>query len=282
MALPSSLQFESEQDFTENFVIPLLTRLGYALVLNYHGATEFGKDLIVGEFDRFIHVRYHAIQVKYVPSIGLSDSHDLVRDCEQAFKNPFHHPHTGQYHLISTFYVINGGSISEKATTHFFSSVKSQYGDNTRLVDGKALLQLDRSATVIGVEPVRAVLTGLLLEIRYNTSTVHRVCSSLRKMLEEDSPYPMQRVSSEATGSYLHRPHAFLLDHLGLLEEYWQNTTMFNRIVDSIDTQLSAADYRKTRAEAAYPVGDRIEQVGATLLAAIARQIAQLGPLVTP
>ncbi len=124
MVFPSGFAFSSEDHFIETFVIPLLNRLGYSLVLNYHGSTEFGKDLIIGEFDRFSHVRYHGIQVKYVPSISLSAADDLIRDCHQAFKNPFRHPQTGHEQRISTFYAINGGSISDQSKTHFFPAFR--------------------------------------------------------------------------------------------------------------------------------------------------------------
>lgn len=40
MVFSSSFQFESEQQCTGKFVIPLLTRWGYVRVLNAHGATE--------------------------------------------------------------------------------------------------------------------------------------------------------------------------------------------------------------------------------------------------
>jgi len=282
MAFPPAFKFDSEDHFIETFVVPLLNRLGYSLVLNYHGTSEFGKDLIIGGFDRFSHVRYDAIQVKYKPSIGLSDADDLIRDCHQAFKNPFRHPQTGQDHRISTFYAINGGSISDQSRTHFFASVQANYGDNARLLDGKALIQLDRSATVIGVEPVRSILSGILLELQFNAQVVGHVCEGLEHMLDADGPYPMQRLSSEATSSFLQRPNTSLIQHIGLLQQYWQSVTMFNRIVDSIGTSLSAGDYRKGRAEGAYQVRDHINGMANQLAPLVSAQLVQLGPLLIP
>ncbi|MDP2754082.1 MAG: hypothetical protein Q8P40_06790 [Nitrospirota bacterium] len=80
MAIPPEFNFANEDEFTQEFLIPLLQRLGFSLVVNYHGSSEFGKDLIFAELDRFGHVRYHGLQAKYEPS-------------------------------ISSFYSINGGSI---------------------------------------------------------------------------------------------------------------------------------------------------------------------------
>ncbi len=269
-------------NFTDRLVVPLLNRLGYSLVIHYHGTTEFGKDLIIGEFDRFSHVRYHGIQVKYKPSISLSDTDDLIRDCHQAFKNPFRHPHTGQDHRISSFYVINGGTISDQSKMHFFSSVQSDYADNARLLDGKSLIQLDRSATVIGVETVRTVLSGIHLELKYNTQIAATVCSTLKEMLEAKGPYPMQRLSNEAISSYLQRPHATLIQHFSLLQQYWQNVTMFNRIVDSVGSPLSVKDWKQQRVDGACYVHKQIDELSSCLVPIVAARLAELGPLVAP
>ena len=67
------------------FLIPLLQRLGFSIVVNFHGTSEFGKDIIFGEIDRFGHVVYHGLQAKYVPSISLSASDELIEDAKQAF-----------------------------------------------------------------------------------------------------------------------------------------------------------------------------------------------------
>jgi hypothetical protein len=70
-AFPKKLtSYTSEDDFIQRFLIPLLKRLGFSVV-NYQGKSEHGRDLIFAEMDRFGHVRYHGLQAKYLPSIGL-------------------------------------------------------------------------------------------------------------------------------------------------------------------------------------------------------------------
>ena len=64
MAIPGEFTYADEAGFITRFVLPLLQRLGYSLVVNYHGTREFGKDLVFGEIDRFGHVVYHGMQVK--------------------------------------------------------------------------------------------------------------------------------------------------------------------------------------------------------------------------
>ena len=44
MTIPNTLsQFTDEADFRDRFVIPLLHRLGFSVVVNYHGQREFGR-----------------------------------------------------------------------------------------------------------------------------------------------------------------------------------------------------------------------------------------------
>src|SRR5947208_1568790 len=109
MAFPLEFKYTNEEDFIQRFLIPLLQRLGFSLVVNYHGHSEFGKDLIFGEIDRFGHVRYHGLQAKYEQSISLNEVETLIKDARQAFANPFTHPQTGSVERISSFYAINGG-----------------------------------------------------------------------------------------------------------------------------------------------------------------------------
>ena len=64
MAIPTEFDYANEDDFNQRYVIPLIHKLGYSVVANYHGSTEFGKDLIFAEIDRFGHVCFHAVQTK--------------------------------------------------------------------------------------------------------------------------------------------------------------------------------------------------------------------------
>jgi hypothetical protein len=56
MAIPKEFNFVNEDDFIQRFVIPLLHRLGFSVVANYHRTHgELGKDLVFAEIDRFGH-----------------------------------------------------------------------------------------------------------------------------------------------------------------------------------------------------------------------------------
>ena len=127
MALsPEFTGYADENDFVQRFLVPLLGRLGFGIVANHHGQSEAGMDLIVGEIDRFSHVRYHGIQAKFEPSIGKSATHGLVQDATEAFAAEFTHQQTGAKHRISCFYVVNAGTVSDEARKLFFALLQSK------------------------------------------------------------------------------------------------------------------------------------------------------------
>lgn len=208
MAIPAEFSaYISEDDFIQRFIIPLLRRLGFSVVVNYHGKREFGKDLIFGEIDRFGHIRYHAMQVKLVASIGLTMSKEIIEDAEQAFANPFTHPHKKEQQYISTFYAVNGGSISDEATDNYFNRLM-KYAGNTRLLDGKALIELDRYAAVNRSAGVSDMMRGLLLEYDSNINSL----LNLRVMLLEyiadyEKPLPLNRIRDDALSQFLLQPY---------------------------------------------------------------------------
>jgi len=63
---------KSEENFIQKLLKPLLQRLGYYSVRDYHGSREFGKDLVFAEVDRFAEISYHGLQAKYEDSVSLT------------------------------------------------------------------------------------------------------------------------------------------------------------------------------------------------------------------
>lgn len=282
MAYPPEFDYANEADFTDRLVVPLLNRLGYSLVVNFHGANEQGKDLIVADVGRFSHVRYHGIQVKYVPSISNTAASDLIKDGEQAFITEFCHPQTGQKERISTFYVITGGTISDPAKELFFQGLRPRYGDNAKIIDGKGLLQLDRVAVAQGLESVRTKLQGILLESQKNVITASLLTSSFEAIQKGDdgAAMPMQRFRLESTGRFLDSPGGPLLKSYDVLFAYWDLCRMVNKIMDTVDIPITSTPYRESRIEATLRELPRVqsESVAVNRLAAFA--LKQLGPLI--
>ncbi|MFH1918678.1 MAG: hypothetical protein ABIP48_02150 [Planctomycetota bacterium] len=284
MAISKELAaFPNEEALTNNFLLPLLRRLGFTIVVNYHGKREFGKDLVFGEIDRFHHVRYHGLQAKHVASVGKESVHGLIQDCDEAFAKDFTHRQTGQDHKIGSFYAVNGGSISDEARDFFFASLRPKHGDNIRLLSGSDLVALDRSATISCVESWREFLVGLLIEMKYNDRVLQSVIPLLQGIVQGDGhgvQYPPFRLRTNATESYLRRP--FMPNDLPVevVERFWAVGTAFNRELDKAGASpLHTVVSIKIPAANALEITSQLSQDAATLTQAINRTLLALGPL---
>jgi hypothetical protein len=234
MAFPPEFQYANEGDFIQRLLIPLLQRLGYSLVVNYHGTLEYGKDLLFAEVDRFGHVRYHGLQAKYESSISLNEVETLITDCKQAFNNTFRHPQTGAEEVISSFYAVNGGAVSPQATEHYFASLRKLYGGNVHLLQGKDLVTLDRWAAVNQGNAIGSALSGLLLEIRYN----RRALITIQDVLNQGRSTP-QRLRTEALSRHLTYPIVTDSISIDRVVAAWQRVAMMNQLLDELAAPLS-------------------------------------------
>ncbi len=295
MAFPSEFQFENELQFVNELIIPLLQRLGFVMVANYHGTHEFGKDVVFAEIDRFGHVQYHGLQAKYVASIGLSGAGELIEDCKQAFNNPFRHPHTGTDERISSFYVVNGGSISEPAQQQYFNSLISQYGANVRLLDGKSLISLDRGKVSGTRQDDLARLNGLLLEFshdRYEAEVINKMVDGRHE--NGKCVIPLRRLRLSAMEDFLRSPIALISTPArdesrpigwpeirlspSQVQVVWHNFWLANKILDSI-MYGGAQSHREEMAQLAVSHINQVLQIMDKLEKHVKTEIEQRGPL---
>ncbi len=281
MALsPELAAYSNEHDFVQRFLVPLLGRLGFGIVVNHHGQSEAGMDLIVGEIDRFAHVRYHGVQAKFENSISKSASHGLVQDATEAFADEFTHPQTGATHRISSFYAVNAGSISDEARALFFSLLQNKHGDNVKLLDGKDLLALDRSAAV-RAESTRNLLLALLMEMRRTSATLSRLLPRLQAIIDGDGNnvvYPFERLRLVAVEVWLGSP--VLMSDLPSMqiEDLHSLASAFNRSLDEAGSSpLHTVKSIKVPAAKALRILPRIVPLANTVESAVAAQLAKLG-----
>jgi len=226
--------YANEAHFRRAFLHRLLQGLGYAVVLDYHGAEEFGKDLVFGEVDRFGHVRYHALQARFLASIGLKGVPDLIECCHQAFANPFVHPATGQQETISSFYAVNAGSISDRARRNFFAALVPRYHRNVFLLDGQSLLRLDRWAGTARFDVLYDRLIGLINELELNHRILYPLLGHVEGLLAEpfSAPPPVERFFTAAVALY--SAHPFIPDHPTLTQDYLLAATRANHCLDAL------------------------------------------------
>jgi hypothetical protein len=247
MPIEKEFNYQNEADFTGRFLVPLLRRLGFSVVVDYHGVREFGKDLVFGEIDRFAEVAYHGLQAKYVDSISQSESEGLIEDAKQAFRNPFRHPNTGEEHRISMFIIANAGNIAPNARENYFAELLTPHGGQIRMFDGKALLSLDRWATLNRVENVGETITGLLFELGFNKNLI----SSFRKRItdfihDQNKSLPIERLRSGAVSHYIQKPLMPTLIDTNTLHQYFFNIDLLINCTflknDHINLQGRAVD----------------------------------------
>jgi hypothetical protein len=274
--------YGNEDEFVHRFLVPLFGRLGFSIVVDYHGMQEFGKDLVLGEIDNFGHVCYYGVQAKYEPSLGKSEAHGLIQDCDEAFAKEFDHPQTGARHRISKFYAVNGGSISAEARALVFATLQPRHADNIRLLDGKELLDLDRSAAIRS-ENARDLLVALLLEARFNAGTVAILAPDLQAIVVGTGHgvvYPTARLRVVATAAWLARPIMLSALPADSIEELYSRATAFNRHLDDAGTSpLHTVDSIRVPAAKALGEVSSLAKILATVQKALRDLLSQLGPV---
>ena len=166
-------QYQSEEDFRDRFVRPLLNRLGFFGVALKHGGQEFGKDFVFSELHRFGGVRHYAAQVKHEEKLNQGPRVDgLLSQVRQAFSTPFTLPDSPREMYVSSVYVFNSGAITANAQTYLLNELrKERYGDNVHLLDGDRLDSLNRWATYQEDRHVRQRLLGLNHQLVLNRKT---------------------------------------------------------------------------------------------------------------
>lgn len=279
MAIPPELQFANEAEFVSRFIRPLLGRLGYSVIADYHGPGEYGKDIVFADFDKFGQVTYHAIQAKYVPSVSLSESNQLVEQCKLAYGNPFRHPHSGEIHRINSFYVLNGGTFSEQARESFFRQLDNPFGGSIRLIDGPALVMLDRYSSITNVADTRHQLVGLHLEHTHNTHIAKALQKQLETYLAEGDKKkrkaPIDRLRHTALDQYLVAPMlSDRMDTASLLQH--------GLLITNANTWLSKLPDVPNKEDVAQAILITLSQLEinfAAFLTAISELIQMLGPL---
>lgn len=280
MAIPPDFNYANEDSFIQGFLIPLLQKLGFSLVVNYHGTAEFGKDLIFAEVDRFGHVRYHGLQAKFVPSISLNAVEDLIRDCKQAFENPFTHPQTGTIEKISSFYAVTGGSIGLEASSHYFNSLLKLYGANARLLQAKDLSALDRWASASHRDKITDLLAGLIVELDYNERYVLPVLIiSLQKLLEESGTWSLWRLRADAMSSYLRQPFMPTILNVDNMLNYWHLALLCNKEADLVGQGILDPENRKRLTVQAIKHLEKVREAGLAIRNVVLKALQTLGPL---
>lgn len=224
-------RFKDEAEFRDQFVKPLLTRMGFYGIAHLHGAREFGKDFVFSELTKFGFIRHFAAQVKHEEKIHQTQKGkitELIEQVRQAFSVPFKLPDSPRDRHVSAVYIFNSGEITDGAKEHLSQElIRERFGDNVHVFDGDRLDTLNRLTAYQREQETRPLLLGLRNQLFLNAKIWESTIADLPQF-------------SEARGPLLAGIEGFLSapifpDHIPLNEVIviWQKA----RIVDAVMTR---------------------------------------------
>lgn len=135
---------KDEPLFTKEVVIPVLRRMGFQSVRYNHGVTEYGRDVLFSEVDKFSRVRHYAAQVK-AGSIDASNGtllNQLIAQIDDAFAMPIKGAGKARLLHIAEVFVICSGRISEGAVERLNQKLDPRLAGSLHFLDGEDVKHL--------------------------------------------------------------------------------------------------------------------------------------------
>lgn len=206
----------------------------------------------------------------------------LIDDCREAFRHPFQHPITGEVGHICSFVIANAGSFGDNTPENFHEDARNrEHRGHVRLLDGKALLHLDRHATAARVEQVGEILNGLLLEIRFNSSLLPTIKNAMQATLQEQKRRPiLERVRTNAASHYLQKPFLPALIPTDHISRYlFTAERAVNSPLDDVTGEIVTVKTLADRAKVVLIGITAMEALGAGIAVAIQSVLNTLAPL---
>ena len=199
-------EFTSEAAFRDEFVRPLLTRLGFLSVAELDGPQEFGKDFVFSELTAFGFLRHYAVVAKHEKAIRQPATRlcgTILSQIRQAFSVKFRLSDSAQEQRVASVIVMNSGSITSNAVQWLRAELElERYGENVHIFDGDRLAQLDRSAAFHRAEQLIPKLVGLQTQLRLNEVVWSSIDKSLPRFPEVRGSF-VRALEEYATAPFL-------------------------------------------------------------------------------
>lgn len=138
------VQDMAERDLRQRVLVPLLRAMKYQDVHEYHGTTEFGKDIIGWDADKLGNRENLALVVKATTVSGQSKaSADIENQVRQCFSKPYIDMLTGTEETIDRCWVVSNQPISHAAIDLIKSGIgHAVYAENVSFIDIDKLWEL--------------------------------------------------------------------------------------------------------------------------------------------
>lgn len=137
----------NEQQFRQDVIIPLLSKMGYLAPTEYHGPNERGKDIICFEYDRLNEQRFLSVVAKTddltgnaATSAGLMT---VVNQVQQAFDCPYENLYNMRQVFINEVWIMTTGRIISGAQDSVINSLRKHNLDKQiRIIGDDRLIEL--------------------------------------------------------------------------------------------------------------------------------------------
>jgi hypothetical protein len=274
-------KYPDEAHFRDEFVKPLLNRLGFYGVDQQHGTSEFGKDFVFSELHRLGGMRHYAAPVKHERRINQGKLVDeLLTQIRQCFSVPFTRSDSPRSCHVSSVYVFNSGEITDNAKTYMLSALAGEhYGDNVHFLDGARLESLAQWVIPAHDRDVRARMLGLRRQLDFNQQIARSYQACKIEMVDG-----VVHTVTETRGFMLGGIEAYLsspISEAAVPEDDIYNLWCLCRVVDAHAGALNSHDPHavKRAVESMRPVLPLVLETITRIRAAVDAALARLRPL---
>lgn len=168
----------NEQQYTDMSIIPLLRRMGFIEVTNNHGISEFGKDILFSEVNKFGEKRYSAAQVKVGDISGSAQGEItvVVRQLKMALTIKFDDLITKKKQSILEIYLITSGKFTNNAKQIIIGNLElAPYLHRIHLLEGQHIEELKKR----NFQEINELMMGQLHELNQNRKIADLIQSYL-------------------------------------------------------------------------------------------------------
>ena len=225
MTLYERFSESKEAGFREEFIKPLLVKMGFVGITNKHGVHELGKDYVFSELDRFGEMRNMAVQAKHKERISQGkEVDDLLSQIRQAFNATYRLKSSpSELRRISAVYVFNSGTITDGAINQIGESLSNEWKANTYFFDGHQLAVL---AHVIGRQSdrhTRQRCNAIASQMKINDDVCEKYAELATNMLDGlPTTFETRGIVLSGVESYMNLPWIMNEDLLIAVNSYWQ------------------------------------------------------------
>lgn len=275
-------RFDGEGEFVRRFLVPLLGRLGFRVVVPYGGPA--GEEMVFADVDRFGRVRYYGLCPVYEAEVGATEAARVAARIERVMGErgrAFAHPQRGTTERLSGFYCAAAAGDVGLAARARFDAELEPFRPDVWLLTGEELLALDRGRAAMSAAGAAEVLQGLRAEVALNQRVMRAVSIQLADAWDFDGagkPVLADRLHAECCSGYLARPPAASAELLDAVTTYRTNVKVCNMLLTSLVTRLRPDDREGLRDGITFHLRS-LEELGENVARLINQEAAALGPL---